>query len=218
MLDASWPIEWKRRPWDEHRRVAPLGGLPEFRGHADQSWKLSTTLERAAIRCDAPMNMLWEQEKFIIHEFRSRAYHYVELPPNNEEYIEWLSIIQDYGGPTRLLDFTTSFYIASFFAMEFAEKDARIWAVNRAGLFARGINKKYIIPPDQNDWLDPSHQSTRWVEQYVKAKLNRLDFVLTVEPPRLNQRLAIQKGCFLFPFNIEKKFEQNLCAGVELPF
>jgi len=38
--------------------------------------------------------------------------------------------MQHHGAPTRLLDFTYSFYIAAYFALEESEKDCAIWALN----------------------------------------------------------------------------------------
>lgn len=52
----------------------------------------------------------------------------------------------------------------------------------------------------------------------MKDKSKKLDFVLGVDPPRLNERLAIQNGKFLFPANLENTFEQNLCVSFDVPF
>ena len=39
-----------------------------------------------------------------------------------------------------------------------------------------------------------------------------------VIPPRLNERLAVQKGVFLFPCDVDKSFEYNLYKTLEFPF
>jgi hypothetical protein len=63
-------------------------------------------------------------EKDILTQFQRRAHQYINSPPALSEPVEWLSIIRHYGGPTRLLDFTYSFFIGAFFAMEVAKTDA----------------------------------------------------------------------------------------------
>lgn len=152
MLATNSFFEITPNNWEEAKDLGKLLDFCVFRGHADQSWELSTTLERAANCFNSPRQALWMHEKDIINRFRARAHNYIQSPPKDEDYIEWLSLIQDYGGPTRLLDFTRSFNIAAFFAMEFAEKDLCIWAVNYVGLFVRAVNKKHI-EPSKEEWL-----------------------------------------------------------------
>jgi hypothetical protein len=78
-----------------------------FRGHSDESWKLETTFERAAVdfnlRPIAELRTSIEAE--MIWEFQRRAHHYVSNPPSPDQHLEWLALIQHYEGPTRLLDF-----------------------------------------------------------------------------------------------------------------
>lgn len=188
-----------------------------FRGHEDSSWELSTTLERAAIQFNCPPNELWKQEKLIINEFRSRAHQYISAPPKETEFIEWISIIQHYGGPTRLLDFTESFYIASFFAVETAKQDACVWGINYLIPLVKAITEEYY-KAQTRDLLEQHSQVESLVESYIANKTKELDFVIRVTPYRKNERLATQKGTFLFPFNISKTFEQNLCHTFGYPF
>jgi hypothetical protein len=55
-------------------------------------------------------------------------------------------LIQHHGGPTRLLDFTHSFYVAAFFALERATEDVAVWAVNLDRL-ENAVRKKVNTPP-----------------------------------------------------------------------
>lgn len=86
-----------------------------FRGHNNQSWRLKTSIERAIEKNKSNFSGMWMYENQIIEKFKTRAHQFIQSPPGNQDIVEWLSIIQHYGGPTRLLDFTESFYIASFF-------------------------------------------------------------------------------------------------------
>ena len=104
-----------------------------FRGHGSPDWKLETTLERESKRCNVdPIN----NEKAIWFEFRRHAHSYLSRLPEPTDTIEWLALMQHYGAPTRLLDFTQSFWIAVFFAFEAATADCAVVALNPSSLAA----------------------------------------------------------------------------------
>lgn len=55
----------------------------------------------------------------MIKEFKWKFPSYEKnLIPKNGELIEWLSIMQHFGAPTRLLDFSQSMYVALFMTMD----------------------------------------------------------------------------------------------------
>jgi len=45
-----------------------------------------------------------------------------------------------------------------------------------------------------------------FVETYLADEAKTMNYIVRVEPNRKNERLAIQKGTFLFPFDITKTF------------
>src|ERR1051325_10040142 len=120
----------KVNSWKDARNVqSDLQGW-RFRGHTVSSWRLSSRLEREAKQVGCEIDKLANRERWILREFRRRAHHYLTNLPDENQLIEWLALIQHHGGPTRLLDFSYSFYVAAFFAMEFATGDAAIWAID----------------------------------------------------------------------------------------
>ena len=89
-----------------------------FRGMQRAEWKLETSLERACkTYYKEDLSKAAYLENILTREFRRRYYnHRVGIP--DPVGLEWLSLMQHYGAPTRLLDFTYSFFIAAFFAVE----------------------------------------------------------------------------------------------------
>ncbi len=125
-----------------------------------------------------------------------------------------MALIQHHSGATRLLDFSYSFYVGAFFAVEesIPEYDgAAIWAIDLAKVNG-AINSK----------LGEEHKNiitNNCDAQHVFLGVNLLDFivdsnlVLWIEPERMNSLLSMQQRIFMFPCNIGATFEENL-AGV----
>lgn len=191
-----------------------------FRGQSDDNWGLSSKFEREAknYHCESPY---WfkNREHYILQDFQRRAHHYVEKVPKSENCIEWLSLLQHYGGPTRLLDFTYSSYVALFFAVETsAVNSAAIWAVN-IGKLIRQLYKveNYSSIKEEHTYEEVVERNNQWAETIIKDRKNN-DVVLLVDPFQQHERISAQQGLFLFPGNIDKSFEYNICSFFELGF
>jgi len=104
--------------WESAKKLKNILDFYIFRGQGNSGWDLSTSLERALKPFKIPPEEMWDLEKKILTTFKSRAHHYIQSPPKDQSYIEWLALIQHYGGVTRLLDFTESFYLAWYFALD----------------------------------------------------------------------------------------------------
>jgi len=218
------------RTWHEAKLIGDLiADYNIFRGQADSKWPLETTLLRSDLlnpNKNPDINDIRIREQQILKRFKSRAHQYIQSPPNDKEYVEWFSLIQDHGGPSRLLDFSESFYVASFFALEAVKEIGCVWAIHQLGLFGGLTNKSNIrdsvifkIKPIPNKiYHGESELVLRYAESFIEDEIKSEDFVLKVIPPRLNERLAVQKGVFLFPCNINKSFEYNLCRTIKFPF
>ncbi len=129
-----------------------------FRGLKSDQWLLRTSLERL----DAPP--IYEAERYLVSTFQRRAHHYISDPPDIDDELEWLALMQHHGAPTRLLDWTKSPYVALFFAVRDATETAgnsALWAidldwcknqaltqVNQQPAFATGAGGQPIHPDE----------------------------------------------------------------------
>lgn len=137
---------------DLSRQVQALPVLKHkwlFRGQADARWRLAPSIQRGY----SP-----QQERYLTNEFRVRARSRHGACPDSQDYPGWLALMQHYGLPTRLLDWTHSPLIAAFFAVhpDYAphaasvqtERDACIWALDGTRLNETQGFEPLIFPLD----------------------------------------------------------------------
>jgi len=199
-----------------------------YRGQREAEWPLATAFQRC---CED--NRIRHRLKFedgLIREFQ-RAYHlYASSPPDKDAYLEWLALMQHHGAPTRLLDFTYSIEVATYFAVECACEpgtgdpprneercdDAAVW----------GVDAKWATR-ESRDVLDKAGRDPKLVEELARPLWQDLDeeafrglfrseepvaFACPVNPFRLNERLHTQRGVFLAAGDIQRPFAKNLEA------
>lgn len=105
-----------------------------YRGQANKSWNLSPSLLRD------PHSLAEEQT--LIKRFKQNASMLLSRIPSND--FEWLFMMQHYGIPTRLLDWSESPLVALYFAIrESANEDGVLWA-----LLPVELNRNANIEPD----------------------------------------------------------------------
>ena len=176
-----------------------------FRGHASAEWKMETSIDRSEV--DQKRNA----ELALVTGFQRNMRHYKREDIDAINVFQIVSYLQHYGAPTRLLDVTTSPYVAAFFALEKTKDESALYA------FDYGLFQSY--PVDLLQKLAP--------EKYEKLKRNNLDIrgknvfeelfyenqvsnVYTTQPYHLFDRLKIQSGGFLIQGSVEMNFESNL--------
>jgi FRG domain len=206
--------------WAEARALADVlsPDLWAFRGQESSEWDLSTTLQRAGQQEGGTNPLLSSIEDQIVEAFQRRAHHYLPGPPPLENLIEWLALIQHYGGPTRLLDFTHSFYVAAFFAIEKATAESAVWCVDTYELYRAATSKLGL---DTNRTFVPywqvSYRTGLVAQEIIKNKRHSAyeRFVFEAQPFRLNERLAVQQGVFLCPLSVDVPLMESLAGTLK---
>ena len=89
-----------------------------FRGMGDATWDLDSSLTRVLKRSTWPRSDGRAAERSAIGYFKQQARGELRDPPDNLNLVGWLALMQHYGAPTRLLDWTMSAFVACYFAYE----------------------------------------------------------------------------------------------------
>ncbi|MBR6509314.1 MAG: FRG domain-containing protein [Clostridia bacterium] len=96
-----------------------------FRGVANKEWDLIPSIQRSSDRMAS--------ERFITNDFYIKAKQVMKYAPDKKNYSAWMSIMQHFGLPTRLLDWSSSPLVATFFAVEeykkYPQADACVWVL-----------------------------------------------------------------------------------------
>lgn len=190
-----------------------------FRGQGNSEWKLQTSLERLIDRIHPhyiDKSLPASYEKRMLEEFIWKFPLYnKEINLGKEEHIEWLALMQHYGSPTRMLDFSNSLFVALFMAIDGYSFDrSTIWAINVNRLNMK-IFELFRAEYDTN--VAVGKELTNYIYSRAnKAIANSMRIeplekeLYIVEPNICNERLNRQQGLFVIPANIENSFESNL--------
>ncbi len=175
-----------------------------FRGQARADWRLAPSLLRVAETDHLKPEEALELEQAALWEFRTLAHLYLPpaaLPRDDRDSVTWWICMQHYGAPTRLLDWTESLYVASYFAVEKEpDSDGAIWMIHPATL--RGafqIDPKW---PQSDDHLLPFFRVDApeilysLAPKYQTDRMGAQQTAFTVSPKILASHEAIiEKGC-----------------------
>lgn len=130
---------------------------------------------------------LQETELDMIREFKRKALPFIKHKPASE--LEWLTLAQHYGLSTRLLDWTSNYLVALWFAVE-----------NIPVQFSKDVKPRdgvvYVFDPPTDYFVRDQECIDPFKIQHIKV----------FDPNHITQRIVAQAGSFtIHPMRIDKR-------------
>jgi len=155
-----------------------------FRGHADASWELKPGIYRYT-----PL----PSEQTLLKKFKQSAAMLIGMPP--QDTFDWLFLMQHYGVPTRLLDWSESPLTALYFAVaedNNQDKDGALWLLHPTQL-NRNANifgdEEFFIPSFED--IELTNYTVESVSQDTRSQLFPLATIATRNNPRIQAQLGV---------------------------
>jgi len=214
-------MKFKTEPlkaWKDIRKYSKHGWL--YRGHREADWELKSSFERCCQRHNIEPGKRRELERRLFREFRRTYTLYAKHTPLSNSIIEWLSLMQHYGAPTRLLDFTYSIYVAAYFATEEADGESAVWALDakwvrqraHSLLGAAGKSGPFFDSMPKGEPFEQRDEEQA-SKLFLEAPYARACW--PINGFNLNERLIIQRGAFLVCGDIRHSFMDNIIPLME---
>lgn len=201
-----------------------------FRGQGNSDWQLKTSLARMVENhhpnyIEKKLPAIYEHKMMEEFQWKYPSYEKLNIP-KPDEAIEWLSLMQHYGSPTRMLDFSYSMYVALFMAIDgsFFQKSA-IWAINKNVLTAKVFEKYRTV--HSVDTVSGSELNAYTYKEANESINNRFigntnasvgQFLYLTRPHLSNERINRQQGLFIIPSSIEVDINYILKAYYDSSF
>jgi hypothetical protein len=179
-----------------------------YRGHSENNYELKPSLYRHPFSPD--------NEKFLMDRFKARAIPYLNKLPQSKsatenDYWEWMFLMQHYKVPTRLLDWTESALVALAFAVIFRSETrlgnggAHVWCLDPLKLNSE-FEKIDDIPS-----ITESEEAQAFFKKDYKMAAGQLKLALAIYGPQNNTRIVGQKGVFtVFPADGTFRLEDTI--------
>lgn len=194
-----------------------------YRGQADSTWGLSSSLERL-VKLYHPYTrgfhiIVGDYANRILEDFKWKYPIYCKgQVPNDEDTLEWYSILQHYGAPTQMVDFTYSPYIALYMAIEKSTAQyCSIWCLNK-NVYTFPITEELSRKTGQ--CFTTPFALEKYMHDQVNLRLrgciikNAQPGVFLMRPKQVNERILRQHGLFAIPRDMSISFEENVFSRI----
>ena len=200
-----------------------------FRGQSDYSWGLVPSVQRKS-------GMGEHYEQYIATNFMIHTMRLNPNAPQRYDRASWLTLMQHYGLPTRLLDWSESPLVALYFALSSdknAKTDAAVWVLNPRKLNEKVGYGEYVPPINYDSLYNDlegafySHCSANnelpsriiachGVGSNLRMYVQQSDFTIHSATERLDQMLISNETCnYFYKIRIPRKIRKTLLIQLE---
>ncbi|MXZ83810.1 MAG: FRG domain-containing protein, partial [Synechococcus sp. SB0666_bin_14] len=192
-----------------------------FRGQSDAKWPLNSSAQRRLEDDRNEISMIKYLDEHLLKPAQREGYDHQENKKRMND-LELLAALQHQGAATCLIDFTTNFHIALWFACQEAkdnesrEKDGKIFIINH-GLMSKFIN---IDSQEERQFITDFLEKPSYQNQSVFDPENTKECIASSnglrisscpnlsssrvyywKPPSNKNRIVAQYSCFVFTTN-----------------
>ncbi len=126
-----------------------------FRGQANADWALTPSLTRLISNGIPGVDKSLGIEFGAFRRFRESYKIFSDEDPGENEHVAWWVLMQHYSCPTRLLDWSLSPYVATYFAVcDLQETDAALWCLSANHLEKRTEERYGSMSRDNQKFWD----------------------------------------------------------------
>lgn len=166
-------------------------GEPWYRGQISKNLPLKPGVYRKP-----PLRNRAYDEQSLTNDFVDKALPRHPNCPDPEQYAQWLFLMQHYGLPTRLLDWSASPAIALFFAIwpepDYTEKEkpGEFFILDPGGLNKCQINRDYLL----GWWEDQAFRL--FADAWGRSDIRCVNKIAAISATEWDSRMMVQQTCF----------------------
>lgn len=148
-------------------------------------------------------------EKYLFREFCRKQFLYTNYQP--QSIIEKLALMRHHEGTTRLMDWTYSFFVAVYFAINSAKNYCVVWAIDENWIDeeSKELHRKLDLPDEPPDNQDYSWYNEAVLKKFWDERYKRYRCIYPMTSFYLNKRLTLQRGTFLCQADITYPWYEN---------
>lgn len=140
-----------------------------------------------------------KNEQEILRLFKERAFQYLDFTPASDW--DWLALGQQYGLPTRLLDWTDNPLVACFFAVDENSKDD--------GVIYAYHNESYI-PVDRHPDPFQYRKVGKFIPRHITPRITTQGGLFTIHPDPYEPFTSTDMEKIILPANLQTDFKRTL--------